>query len=162
MVGSRLAFLCLVSFTVAASAQGGPVIDPKIRREMEQPVKIALAKLESRECLSILADFKDPAGNTLEANLSTLGITGSAYMSMLAFYSGTGLRRCDKRTTVVSTSPGSRAVFVCQAQFREVERQDTGYAANLLVHEMLHSLGLAENPPTSTEITEKVIERCGR
>ena len=29
-----------------------------------------------------------------------------------------------------------------------------------LIHESLHSLGLGENPPTSSEITSRVISRC--
>jgi hypothetical protein len=32
----------------------------------------------------------------------------------------------------------------------------------LLIHEMLHSLGLGENPPSSREITEHVVARCGK
>jgi hypothetical protein len=39
---------------------------------------------------------------------------------------------------------------------------DPSLAAALIIHEELHSLGLGEDPPTSKEITAKVIERCGR
>jgi hypothetical protein len=35
-------------------------------------------------------------------------------------------------------------------------------AAALIIHEELHSLGLAENPPSSAAITDRVISRCGR
>ena len=31
----------------------------------------------------------------------------------------------------------------------------------LLIHELLHSLGLGENPPTSAQITNTVMARCG-
>jgi hypothetical protein len=30
----------------------------------------------------------------------------------------------------------------------------------LIIHEMLHTLGLGENPPSSREITQRVTERC--
>jgi len=30
-----------------------------------------------------------------------------------------------------------------------------------MIHEALHTLGLGENPPTSAEITERVLARCG-
>ena len=33
-------------------------------------------------------------------------------------------------------------------------------AEALVIHEMLHTLGLGENPPTSTEITKRVEGRC--
>jgi hypothetical protein len=32
----------------------------------------------------------------------------------------------------------------------------------MVIHEMLHSLGLGENPPSSREITKQVTARCGR
>jgi hypothetical protein len=32
--------------------------------------------------------------------------------------------------------------------------------AQAVVHELLHSLGLGENPPTSREITAQVLKRC--
>jgi hypothetical protein len=30
-----------------------------------------------------------------------------------------------------------------------------------LIHEVLHTLGLGENPPSSAEITERVLRHCG-
>jgi len=38
---------------------------------------------------------------------------------------------------------------------------DPGFATNVVIHEMLHALGLGENPPTSEEITRQVVKRCG-
>jgi len=40
-------------------------------------------------------------------------------------------------------------------------RNDPAYAEMILIHELLHTLGLGENPPTSLEITARVTERCG-
>ncbi|MFI5197685.1 MAG: hypothetical protein ACHQJD_03610 [Thermoanaerobaculia bacterium] len=31
-----------------------------------------------------------------------------------------------------------------------------------VIHEQLHTLGLSENPPSSWEITKRVLQRCGR
>ena len=42
-----------------------------------------------------------------------------------------------------------------------VQAADPGIAANVVIHEMLHTLGLEENPPTSEEITRQVVKRCG-
>jgi hypothetical protein len=31
----------------------------------------------------------------------------------------------------------------------------------IVIHELLHALGLGENPPLSVEITGQVMRRCG-
>jgi hypothetical protein len=62
--------------------------------------------------------------------------------------------------TLVATNPGSRFIHLCAEQFLKDSR-NSGYAAVLIIHEELHVLGLAENPPTSREITLRVISRCG-
>jgi hypothetical protein len=51
-------------------------------------------------------------------------------------------------------------VYVCPARFLDTFRKNPGLAEAYLIHEMLHSLGLGENPPSSREITERVIDRC--
>ena len=57
------------------------------------------------------------------------------------------------------TLPGSKVVYVCPEQFRKVSRQPRKAQATV-IHELLHTLGLGENPPSSREITRRVIERC--
>jgi hypothetical protein len=43
-----------------------------------------------------------------------------------------------------------------------VELANRSTAAELLViHELLHTLGLGENPPSSVDITRVVTSRCG-
>jgi hypothetical protein len=37
---------------------------------------------------------------------------------------------------------------------------DTRYAGAVVIHEILHTLGLSENPPSSKEITDRVLARC--
>jgi hypothetical protein len=39
--------------------------------------------------------------------------------------------------------------------------RNSRHAEALVIHEMLHSLGLGENPPPSDEITARVRARCG-
>ncbi len=51
---------------------------------------------------------------------------------------------------------------VCKETFARVQADDPGLAANVVIHEMLHALGLGEDPPTSEEITRQVAKRCGR
>ena len=54
---------------------------------------------------------------------------------------------------------GMRPVFVCPS-FRKHAERDPWAAENWIIHEMLHTLGLGENPPSSREITQRVTERC--
>jgi hypothetical protein len=54
-------------------------------------------------------------------------------------------------------------VFVCRT-FAEVQLRQPGVAESMVIHEILHTLGLGENPmpgqPTSIEITQRVEARC--
>lgn len=50
-------------------------------------------------------------------------------------------------------------VFVCPSFRREAER-DPWAAESWIIHELLDTLGLGENPPSSREITQRVTERC--
>ena len=68
-----------------------------------------------------------------------------------------GSGRCASPGAAAFTADGA-AVFVCGTSFR---RLGPGARANALIHEMLHTLGLRENPPSSAEITRRVAEHCG-
>jgi hypothetical protein len=52
----------------------------------------------------------------------------------------------------------SRVVRLCPA-FKKLQ-SDVSHAATIVIHEELHSLGLGENPPSSLEITARVVARC--
>jgi hypothetical protein len=60
-------------------------------------------------------------------------------------------------------SPGVRRVFVC-SKFADVQLRQPGIAESMVIHEILHTLGLREAPqkgaPTSIEITQRVEARC--
>jgi hypothetical protein len=49
-------------------------------------------------------------------------------------------------------------VFICFRQLSLLRREEQ---EAVLIHEMLHSLGLGENPPESVAITAQVLKRCG-
>lgn len=64
---------------------------------------------------------------------------------------------------VACTSPARRVVYVCGSRFvHPIFRLDQRLAELLIIHELLHSLGLGENPPTSSQITKQVAKRCNR
>ena len=135
------------------------------RAAVASAVKDALTgaseRLRRDGCATIFGDFADGGGHTLQANLDALGRSGVEYLTMIGFYDGQGVGRCQSSGIMAVTSPGSRSVFVCDG-FALAQKRDPGMAEVVLLHEALHSLGLEENPPSSLEITERVVSRCGR
>jgi hypothetical protein len=64
------------------------------------------------------------------------------------------------------TKTGLPPVFVCPAgepglnsRLAQLEARQPRARA-MLIHEMLHTLGLGENPPTTFEVTDQVRRRC--
>ena len=81
------------------------------------------------------------------------------YVRKLPFVDGFGERLCHHSTVTLVSTPHVPRVVVCPA-FAKVRWSDPGMAEILVIHEVLHTLGLGENPPTSAEITQRVEERC--
>ena len=65
---------------------------------------------------------------------------------------------CRVRGVAAVTVPKGRVVYVCGSAFRDMSVPHREHA---LIHEMLHSLGLGENPPSAREINAAVWRRCG-
>jgi hypothetical protein len=122
---------------------------------------LALQKLANPGCQRIFHDFRDARGRTLEARLDSLDYTASRFLQILRFANGERLSPCQSSGVLAATTPLSHVIFLCGVRFFEQERNDPEFAAALVIHEMLHSLGLGENPPASNEITMRVLERCG-
>lgn len=120
----------------------------------------ALRKLESKECRRVFSDFADAQGRLLQENLDALGLTPAGYLRTILFRDGTRHVHCRNPRVLAFTSPGSRVVFLCPAQFENAARQNQVHAAAILIHEALHTLGLGENPPNTAEITHGVLARC--
>lgn len=51
---------------------------------------------------------------------------------------------------------------MCGAQIAAAAGRNLGLVEAVLIHEELQSLGLGENPPTSQEITTRVMAACQR
>jgi hypothetical protein len=117
----------------------------------------ARARLARPGCQLLFTDFQDANGRPLQERLDLLRLSGADFLRYVAFYDGYGHRRCHDDRVMAFTQPGSLAVRVCP----QVARRDQGLVELILIHEMLHSLGLGENPPTSARITQQVARRCG-
>jgi hypothetical protein len=112
-------------------------------------------------CQAVLTDFRDASARTLKEVLDGSDVSARGYLRWIVFSDGRGLRARSSKATLAVTEPGSRVVFICPTAFVEDVNGNPEDAEATLIHEMLHSLGLGENPPRSREITERVRVRCG-
>jgi hypothetical protein len=160
--------------SVAASRDAGAADDTpeaapfRVRvphNDVAQAVKRALAGadrlLAEPACLEVLTDFRDASGRTLKEVLDRSDVSARGYLRWIVFSDGRGLKACSNKASLAVTEPGSRVVFICPTAFVEAAWGNPEEAEATLIHEMLHSLGLGENPPRSREITERVRVRCG-
>ncbi len=147
---------------VAAEAAPFRVRVPYIEaaRALERALQAADQRLAEPACLEVLTDFRDASARTLEEALGANGVSARAYLRWIVFAQDRGSKACMTNGTVAATEPGSRVVFVCPRSFAEMARSDPDRAEATVIHEMLHSLGLGENPPSSKEITKRVLLRC--
>ena len=137
---------------------------PEVRRAVEsvsigRALDGALKKLENPACLGLLSEYKDQSGQSLAQNLATWDRTVTDYLRTTPFRDGSAHAPCRSGKSALFSVVGMRPVFVCPSFKREAER-DPWAAEIWLIHEMLHTLGLGENPPSSREITERVSARC--
>jgi hypothetical protein len=127
----------------------------------------AAARLEDPECRKLLTDFQDRAGRTLDENLQPLAVSASRYLLRLTFLDGSRLPRCRTPSVAMAATPGVPRVFLCPAgvgrlnsRLARIEAESGSLAEAMVIHEMLHTLGLGENPPSTFEITDRVRQRC--
>jgi len=137
------------------------------RRVVERVRARAAARLEDPECVKVLVDFRDRSGRTLESNLQSFGLTASRYLLEIAFLDGSWLPTCEAVSVAMAATPGVPRVFVCPAgpgtlnsRLSRIDLESRALAEAMVIHEMLHTLGLGENPPSTFEITERVRARC--
>jgi len=162
----RLAVLVSVGF-VLPGPSAGQVAEPDSRYvlvrspaalEITRALRGALRKLQNPACQQLLDDFTDREGRPLRERLGPS--TPDAYLARLAIRDGEipkGSGRCASSGAAAFTLDGA-AVFVCGTSF---QTQSRAARENAFIHEMLHTLGLRENPPSSAEISRRVAERCG-
>lgn len=121
----------------------------------------ARVRLARRGCARLAWDFADASGQPLAERLIRLDTSFDAYVGdRLIFYDGSELAPCQRPTVVATTLTTSPAVFVCLRRFEATYRESPRLGEAILIHEALHSLGLGENPPSSSEITAQVFARC--
>jgi hypothetical protein len=150
-----------VTAVPTASAQGGPraSLTKRDAAVVERAREGAARRLEDAECRRIFSDFHDARGRTLERNLEKWAMSPAEYLQILPFVDGSGEPLCRKPKVMLVSLPNVPRVIVCPG-FARVQRGQPQTAESLVIHEVLHTLGLGENPPSSAEITQRVEARC--
>jgi hypothetical protein len=133
--------------------------DPRQKHAVIRAIEGAARRLARTECQALLDEFSDASGRPLRAVLAAMDASAAEYLAWVLFHDA------DPPTcpglTLVHTTVGSRVVRVCGRKFERALAENTLHAEAAIIHEMLHSLGLGENPPSSYHITKRVLERCG-
>jgi hypothetical protein len=139
------------------------VSDSRVRGGLELAVAGAKGRLARPDCLRVLGDFRDREGHTLLERLEASEYSAADYLiSQVWFVSGDDTTLCRRERAVPAfTVPGHHVVRICSAAFTDLSSRRPVAAELVVIHEMLHTLGLGENPPSSRAITQQVTRRCG-
>jgi hypothetical protein len=136
-------------------------LEGKSRMAVAAAVEGARLRLENARCSALLTELRDSSGRPLMANLESTGQTPGDYLAGLYFVAGDERRCRADDVTAAFTVPGSRVVHVCVDRFAESFARKTRDGELLVLHELLHTLGLMENPPSSEAISAVVRKHCG-
>lgn len=156
--GKTLVICGLAAGLIGAAPRPRLAFDDKIPY-LKAARRGARERLGRPECQAVLSDFKDGSGRRLNEVLGTAGRTAQEQLDRLELESGLGRPDCERGPVMAFTRVHSTAVSVCLPRFRTIANVQQ---EAVLIHEMLHSLGLGENPPESVTITAQVMKRCGR
>jgi hypothetical protein len=168
----------LVSIALAAAASNALAADERAGAPSTLAAKARLQDVRSNEavrmallgaherlgdpaCRRIFTDFTSIDGKRLDEVLAQDGATGQGFLSLLFFYDASRHLACGDGGRLAYTKPKSRVIFVCGQRFRQKREWNPATSEALIIHELLHALGLGEDPPTSVAITAQVLERCG-
>jgi hypothetical protein len=128
-----------------------PIVASKLRHAMDEASEL----LEHEPCEGLVDEFRDRDGRPLRDQLVRLGVSVTDYLELILFREGAA-----RGDAIAYTSPGSRVVFVHGPSVERTAHNNPPYLVATVIHEMLHTLGLGENPPTSSEITARIMLRC--
>jgi hypothetical protein len=133
--------------------------DPLARQAARNALNVAWERLALDDCQRLLAAFNDQSGSPLALRLRALAVDPQTYLTMLVFMDGSRDTPCIDGLFAFTT-PGSRVVRMCVDELKREWRENPEHAVARVIHEMLHTLGLGEDPPASAEITRRVFAAC--
>lgn len=160
--------VCLATLIASSARAEGwsrvVVREPLARIAVHKSLDGAVQWWAQSRCQTLLTEFRDEEGCPLAERLAAIGTTFEKYLDWVLFQDASGTKKCNNSNQFAFTTPRSRVVFVCGKAFERLSRKEPERAIAVLIHEVLHTLGLGENGihPTSREITRRVLEMCQR
>jgi hypothetical protein len=136
--------------------------DPRDGIAVSEAIRGALRRLDHPQCRAVFTDFTALSGRSLQEALEARRETPQSRLGRLRFEDGSRRRGCQDRSRAAYTVPGTLVVYVCGRTFRAAAERSRATADAAVIHELLHTLGLGEDPPTSKQITDAVLARCAR
>ena len=134
---------------------------PMLRRQLQRAISGAAKRLSRCECQTIFRDFRDDSGRSLDSRLDALQQSPAHYLSSLRFVDSRDSASCGGNSQIAAfTARGSHVIHICGARFESKFLHDPLTSEVVIIHELLHALGLGENPPTESEITHQIFARC--
>ena len=134
--------------------------DPYTRDSARRALHGASLWLAAPKCQSLFFEFRDDRGLPLATKLQELDADPQRYVRMVLFQDGTSQPPCKRHGVLAFTARGNRVVYLCGRDFERAWRRDAREAQATIIHEVLHSLGLGENPPSPRRITDRVQSLC--
>ena len=137
------------------------ISDARIGIAAMQALALAAARLARPSCQGILTEFTDDTGRPLAHRLAALRLSAEAYLRLMVVVDGSRLA-----SMLGDGCPGfhdagqSRRIPVRRIVRDEASGQSRRKRRPMIIHELLHSLGLGENPPTTEAISRRVRQRC--
>ena len=134
--------------------------DARVRMAAERALQLAARRFAEPRCQVVLSDYVDDSGRPLGARLMELNLSIQQYLRAVVFTDGSTYPQCRRESLQAFTVRGGRVVYLCSQSFERTASESLSDAAHTVIHEVLHTLGLGENPPTSLAITRHVRQRC--
>jgi hypothetical protein len=128
--------------------------DPVARGAAVAALNAASSRLAGEHCRQILTDFEQFTSLPLQDRLLTLSVDIETSPTLISVLDGSRHPVCAK-AVLAFTTRGSRVVGVCVEELKRTSREHPEYLIAAMIHEILHTLGLGENPPSSREITKR-------
>jgi hypothetical protein len=135
--------------------------DPVGYHVAREALDLAWRRLAQPDCARVHGSFTDASGHALDERLRAMGVDLQTYLTMLVFIDGSRDMPC-VTGVLAFTAPGSRVVRICVDALKRTWREHPEHTVASFIHEMLHTLGLGEDPPSSSEITKRVLADCRR
>ena len=139
---------------------GVQISDPFTRDAAKRALTAASRWLASPNCGPLFSEFQDSSGIPLEERLRQFETTPAGYLQRVFFLDAGQHPTCRRHGILAFTAVGSRTVYLCGRDFERAWKKNPREVQATIIHEVLHSLGLGENPPTPRDITDRVLKLC--